>query len=104
MTIFFCLLISGAPVEDIPINGVITALVALTTGFIGLQVTNNGVIGRFYRPELDRNNKGVTELPEPLTWSTLTEQGPGSGTPVQLTGIDSTTEIASGAGPKQRKK
>jgi hypothetical protein len=57
MVIFFCLILSGAPLEDVPVNSIVTALVALTTGYIGLQVTNNGVIGKFYRPELDNGSK-----------------------------------------------
>jgi uncharacterized protein (DUF983 family) len=53
MAIFFCLLFTVKDAANLPVSAVITGLVTVTTGFIGLQVTNNGVIGKFYRPELD---------------------------------------------------
>jgi hypothetical protein len=66
MAIFFCSILYAESVEEAPVSGIITALVAVTTGYIGLQVTNNGVIGKYYRPELDKNTKH--EMPA-TTWT-----------------------------------
>jgi hypothetical protein len=58
--IFFCLLMVHAEPAAIPVGAVITGMVTITTAYIGLQVTNNGVIGKFYRPELDDRNRAIT--------------------------------------------
>jgi hypothetical protein len=51
--VFLCLLLAHADAGNIPVGSIITGMVTVTTAFIGLQVTNNGVIGKFYRSELD---------------------------------------------------
>ena len=83
MGIFFCSILTAASLEDVPISGVITALVAVTTGYIGLQVTNNGVIGKYYRPELDKRGKDDDQQEPPLpayTYGRFTVEPPEEGT------------------------
>jgi hypothetical protein len=57
MVVFFCLLVTHTDPKDIPVGAIVAGIVSSTTCYIGLQVTNNGVIGKFYRPELDDRNK-----------------------------------------------
>jgi len=60
----FCILIvmylKKIDVKDFPTGAFLTAIVAITTSYMGIQVVNNGVLGKCYRKEvaeLDRINK-----------------------------------------------
>jgi hypothetical protein len=53
MLVFFCLFFTADDADSVPVGTLVTGIVGVTTAYIGLQVTNNGVIGKFYRPELD---------------------------------------------------
>jgi hypothetical protein len=57
MLIFFCLYFKADTVDELPVGALITGMVSITAGYIGLQVANNGVTGKFYRPELDDRNR-----------------------------------------------
>jgi hypothetical protein len=57
MLIYGSLFYKATTIAEIPIGSIITGIVSLTTAYIMLGVANNGVKGKFYRPELDSQNK-----------------------------------------------
>jgi len=46
------------PERDAALTPVLTAIVTLTSAFIGLQVANNGVKGKFFNSELYQAENG----------------------------------------------
>ncbi len=47
--------IGGLVAGNDPSMGSLTAIVALCTAYMGANVADNGVKGRFYEPQLDRD-------------------------------------------------
>ena len=63
MSIFFCMFIFTAiknkDIEAIPVKECLTAIVAVTTAFMGIQMANNGVKGHNWSQEMydSENNR-----------------------------------------------
>jgi hypothetical protein len=48
-------------VKELPVAETLTALVGIGTTYIGLQVANNGVRGKYFEPELQRIDEKAKE-------------------------------------------
>jgi len=62
----FLIALSGAaafywPDRIAALNPVLTAIVTLVSAYIGLQVANNGVKGKFFNPDLYKADHGEEE-------------------------------------------
>lgn len=60
--VLFGLLAVFYPDGSAPLGTILTAVVSLTGGYIGLQVVNNGVRGKFFNSELyslENQDEGV---------------------------------------------
>lgn len=51
------LLLLFGKLSDIPISAFLAAIVSLSAGYMGIQVANNGVRGKWYQSEIPENDR-----------------------------------------------